>query len=82
MEVEEWEKHYAQAYANIKDPLKDIRGVFVAHNNNIDAIKHINEKNLVDNAILCLAWMRRLVFCEDSMCYWNYHLGRFQPYIL
>ncbi|WP_406658138.1 ADP-specific phosphofructokinase [Methanolobus sp. ZRKC2] len=43
MEIEEWEKHYVEAYTNIKDSLKDIRGVFVAYNSNIDAIKHINE---------------------------------------
>ncbi|MDW7732169.1 MAG: ADP-specific phosphofructokinase [Methanolobus sp.] len=46
MEIEEWEKHYAEAYANIKDSLKDIRGVFVAYNSNIDAIKHINEEEM------------------------------------
>ncbi|MBN2109976.1 MAG: ADP-specific phosphofructokinase [Methanosarcinaceae archaeon] len=46
MKIEEWEKHYAEAYANIRGSLKDIRGVFVAYNSNIDAIKHVSEEEV------------------------------------
>ncbi|TGC08449.1 ADP-specific phosphofructokinase [Methanolobus halotolerans] len=46
MEIEDWEKQYAEAFENIKGSLSNIRGVFVAYNSNIDAIKHINEEEM------------------------------------
>ncbi len=46
MEIEDWEKKYAKAFENIKASLGDIRGVFVAYNSNIDAIKHIKEEEM------------------------------------
>jgi ADP-dependent phosphofructokinase/glucokinase len=46
MEIQDWEKHYEDAYVNITHSLKDIRGVFVAYNSNIDAIKRLNEDEI------------------------------------
>ncbi|WP_292461488.1 ADP-specific phosphofructokinase [Methanolobus sp.] len=46
MDINDWEIQYAEAYVNIKDSLKDIRGVFVAYNSNIDAIKHVKEEEV------------------------------------
>ena len=43
MEIQDWEKRYTDAYFNIAGSLKDIRGVFVAYNSNIDAIKRLND---------------------------------------
>lgn len=46
MEIQNWEKHYENAYFTITRSLKDVRGVFVAYNSNIDAIKHVNEEEV------------------------------------
>ncbi|MDP2215713.1 MAG: ADP-specific phosphofructokinase [Methanolobus sp.] len=46
MEIQDWEKHYEDAYMIITRSLKDIRGVFVAYNSNIDAIKRLNEDEI------------------------------------
>lgn len=46
MEIQDWEKHYEDAYLTITRSLKDVRGVFVAYNSNIDAIKHVNEEEV------------------------------------
>lgn len=46
MEIQDWEKHYETAYSDITRSLKDVRGVFVAYNSNIDAIKHVKEEEV------------------------------------
>ena len=46
MELELWEKANAEAFSNIKESLPKVRGMFVAYNSNIDAIKHINEGDI------------------------------------
>jgi ADP-dependent phosphofructokinase/glucokinase len=46
MEIQDWEKHYEDAYSTITRSLKDIRGVFVAYNSNVDAIKHVREEEI------------------------------------
>jgi len=43
MEIDEWEKLYSESFSNISGLLKNINGVFVAYNSNVDAIKHIRE---------------------------------------
>lgn len=43
MELEHWEKNHSEAYSDICKSLKNIRGIFVAYNSNIDAIKHIEK---------------------------------------
>ena len=46
MEIEEWENCYSTAFSNITDILGNIRGIFVAYNSNVDAIKHVSEKDI------------------------------------
>lgn len=46
MEIKEWEEHYQDAYFSIRDALKDIKGIFVAYNGNVDAIKHVSEEEV------------------------------------
>jgi len=46
MNINEWEKRYSIAYYNISKILTGIRGIFVAYNCNVDAIKHVKEKDI------------------------------------
>lgn len=46
MNIEEWEKCYSMAFSSISDILGNINGVFVAYNSNVDAIKHVSEKDI------------------------------------
>jgi ADP-dependent phosphofructokinase/glucokinase len=46
MDIEEWEKCYSMAFSSISDILDNINGVFVAYNSNVDAIKHVSEKDI------------------------------------
>ncbi len=46
MEIAEWEKRYSKAVSNVKGQLGDVRGVFVAYNSNVDAMKHIREEEI------------------------------------
>ncbi|WP_406660825.1 ADP-specific phosphofructokinase [Methanolobus sp. ZRKC3] len=46
MEIEEWEQRYSEAFSNISGLLGNIKGVFVAYNSNVDAIKHIKEHEI------------------------------------
>ena len=46
MHLEQWEKHYEEAFSDIRNSLGNVRGMFVAYNSNIDAIKHISEKDI------------------------------------
>ncbi|MDK2892665.1 ADP-specific phosphofructokinase [Methanohalophilus sp.] len=41
MEADEWEERYIKAYDSINSSISNVKGVFVAYNSNIDAIKHI-----------------------------------------
>ena len=46
MDIQEWEKRYSTAFTSISDILGDITGIFVAYNSNVDAIKHVTEKDI------------------------------------
>ena len=46
MDIEEWEQCYSMAFSSISDILGNINGVFVAYNSNVDAIKHVSEKDI------------------------------------
>lgn len=46
MDIEEWERKYLEAYSDVKGSIGNVRGVFVAYNTNIDAIKHIGDKDI------------------------------------
>ncbi|MHC1576204.1 MAG: ADP-specific phosphofructokinase [Methanosarcinaceae archaeon] len=46
MDIEEWERKYLEAYSDVKGSIGDLSGVFVAYNTNIDAIKHIGNKDI------------------------------------
>ena len=46
MSLLEWEKQHANAFFYVKKSISDIKGIFVAYNSNIDAMKHISEKDL------------------------------------
>ena len=46
MDIEEWEDRYSIAFSSISDILGEINGIFVAYNSNIDAIKHVTEKDI------------------------------------
>nr|6C8Z_A Chain A, ADP-dependent phosphofructokinase [Methanosarcinales]6XIO_A Chain A, ADP-dependent phosphofructokinase [Methanosarcinales archaeon] len=46
MDISEWEKRYNEAYSDISKSLKKVKGIFVAYNSNIDAIKHIDEDDI------------------------------------
>ncbi len=46
MDIQEWETHYSTAFSSISDILGDINGIFVAYNSNVDAIKHVTEKDI------------------------------------
>ncbi len=46
MHLEQWEKHYDEAFSDIKESLDNVRGMFVAYNSNVDAIKHISERDI------------------------------------
>jgi len=41
MDADEWEKQYVRAYNSIRSSISGVRGVFVAYNSNVDAIKYI-----------------------------------------
>ncbi len=46
MDIDEWEKRYSMAFSSISEILDNINGVFVAYNSNVDAIKHVSEKDI------------------------------------
>lgn len=46
MDISEWEQQHNDTYFEMKDDLKKVRGVFVAYNCNIDAIRHIDENDI------------------------------------
>ncbi|MBP2030926.1 ADP-dependent phosphofructokinase/glucokinase [Methanohalophilus levihalophilus] len=46
MDADEWEERYAKAYESISSSISNVRGVFVAYNSNIDAIKHIHSGDI------------------------------------
>ncbi len=46
MYLAQWEMHYDDAFFDIRRSLDNVRGMFVAYNSNIDAIKHISEKDI------------------------------------
>jgi len=46
MELAQWEKDYADAFLDIKGSLHKLRGMFVAYNSNVDAIKYITENDV------------------------------------
>ncbi|MGP8320243.1 MAG: ADP-specific phosphofructokinase [Methanosarcinaceae archaeon] len=46
MYLAQWEKHYNEAFSDIRKSLDNVSGMFVAYNSNIDAIKHISEKDI------------------------------------
>ncbi|NYT19115.1 MAG: ADP-specific phosphofructokinase [Methanosarcinales archaeon] len=41
MEMWEWDSIYHKSYEDIRSSIEDVRGIFVAYNSNIDAIKHV-----------------------------------------
>ncbi len=46
MDMEQWDAEYIQAYELMKSSLDDIKGMFVAYNSNVDALKHLKEGDL------------------------------------
>ena len=46
MDIADWEKRYSEAVSNVKGQLENVRGVFVAYNSNVDAMKHIKEAEI------------------------------------
>ncbi|MFP4655452.1 MAG: ADP-specific phosphofructokinase [Methanohalobium sp.] len=46
MELEYWENKHSEAFSDISKSLENINGIFVAYNSNIDAIKHIEKKDI------------------------------------
>ncbi len=46
MNMEEWDAEYVQAYELMKGSLDDIKGMFVAYNSNVDALKHLKEDDM------------------------------------
>lgn len=46
MHLAQWEKYYDEAFSDIKESLDNVSGMFVAYNSNVDAIKHISEKDI------------------------------------
>ncbi|MGP8321093.1 MAG: ADP-specific phosphofructokinase [Methanosarcinaceae archaeon] len=46
MHLAQWEKHYNEAFSDIRKSLDNVSGMFVAYNSNVDAIKHISEKDI------------------------------------
>lgn len=46
MDIQEWEQRYKDAVYNVKKALPYLDGMFVAYNSNIDAIKHLTDKEL------------------------------------
>ncbi|MCD4822116.1 MAG: ADP-specific phosphofructokinase [Methanococcoides sp.] len=52
MDIGEWESVYRESYEDILSSIGNVRGIFVAYNSNIDAIKHVGAvdiKNLLMN---------------------------------
>lgn len=46
MDIQEWEQRHKDAFYNAKGALPYLEGMFVAYNSNIDAIKHLTDKEL------------------------------------
>ena len=46
MDIQEWEQRHTDAFYNVKETLPYLEGMFVAYNSNIDAIKHLTDKDL------------------------------------
>ncbi|MGB9940745.1 ADP-specific phosphofructokinase [Methanosarcina sp.] len=46
MDIQEWEQRHTDAFYNVKKALPYLEGMFVAYNSNIDAIKHLTDKDL------------------------------------
>jgi ADP-dependent phosphofructokinase/glucokinase len=46
MDIQEWNQRHKDAFYNVKDALPYLEGIFVAYNSNIDAIKHLTDKDL------------------------------------
>ncbi len=46
MDIQEWEQRHNDAFYNVKKSLPYLEGMFVAYNSNIDAIKHLTDKEL------------------------------------
>ncbi|MGA9187831.1 MAG: ADP-specific phosphofructokinase [Methanosarcina sp.] len=46
MDIQEWEQRHTDAFYNMKEALPYLEGMFVAYNSNIDAIKHLTDKEL------------------------------------
>ncbi|WP_292390204.1 ADP-specific phosphofructokinase [Methanosarcina sp. UBA5] len=46
MDIQEWEQRYNDGFYNVKKALPYLDGMFVAYNSNIDAIKHLTDKEL------------------------------------
>ncbi len=46
MDIQEWEQRHTDAFYNVKEALPYLEGMFVAYNSNIDAIKHLTDKDL------------------------------------
>jgi len=46
MDIQEWEQRHTDAFYNVKRALPYLEGMFVAYNSNIDAIKHLADKDL------------------------------------
>lgn len=41
MDAQEWDARYGEAFKSVRSSISGVRGVFVAYNSNVDAIKHI-----------------------------------------
>lgn len=46
MDANEWEERYVKAYDSIRSSISDVKGVFVAYNSNVDAIKHLRSGDI------------------------------------
>ncbi|MDA0525086.1 ADP-specific phosphofructokinase [Methanococcoides alaskense] len=46
MDIGKWESVYRESYEDICLSLDNVRGMFVAYNSNIDAIKHVSEEDI------------------------------------
>jgi len=46
VDIQEWEQRHNDAFYNVKKSLPYLEGMFVAYNSNIDAIKHLTDKEL------------------------------------
>lgn len=46
MDIREWDSIYHKSYEDICSSIGNVRGIFVAYNSNIDAIKHIGAEDI------------------------------------